>query len=538
MKKIIFISILFGSFYLKAQSISSKFDSWQNKDWIEDSIPGTSLNRAYRELLHDKKSTPITIAVIDMAIDIHDKKLEKYIWSNQKEIPNNSIDDDSNGYVDDIHGWNFLGNDIIKANLETVRIIRKYDSLFKDKEPYVIPENLQQEYKVYLEALRSYHHSHQEALKKKKHSDYLIETYPKSKRYLKKIFPKEDYTVAQLDSILKILKKQDDSVSHKLAYYMRDYLKYNFTKKGIQNLKKINDEKLSKILNLNYNERETLKANDSDFNDISYGSNKVNANAKILTHGTLISGVIANTLEAISEEKDFYSIKIMSGVVAAYGDEHDKDIALAIRYAVDNGAKVINMSFGKDFSLHKEWVYDALQYAEKKDVLIVSSAGNSGVNLDTKDNYFVNDVDYEAQKEIVNNFMLIGESMYYKDHRLKSKKSNYGKEMVDIFAPGYALETIHPNRNPKEVKVAGTSFSSAVVSTIAALIRSYYPSLTANQVKQLLMDSGTSFENLEVEVKHPNKEIEMIPFSELSKSGKIINAYNAFQFAQKISKQQ
>ena len=221
----------------------------------------------------------------------------------------------------------------------------------------------------------------------------------------------------------------------------------------------------------------------------------------------------------------------MTLAISSNGDEHDKDIALAIRYAVDNGAKVINMSFGKEFSLYKEWVFNAIKYAEKNNVLIVSSSGNSKFNLNDK-NYYPND-NVDNGLEISDNFLLVGSSSNKLGASIFSSYSNFGEIDVDLFAPGEDIYTIFPNNKYKFD--SGTSLSSTLTSGVAALLFSYYPNLTSSEVKHILMDSGLEFK---FEVSTPTKEDKdkKTPFNKLSKSGKVLNAYNALIMTDNISR--
>lgn len=214
--------------------------------------------------------------------------------------------------------------------------------------------------------------------------------------------------------------------------------------------------------------------------------------------------------------------------ISAFGDEHDKDISLAIRYAVDNGAKVINMSFGKEFSLYKEWVFDAIKYADKNNVLIVSSAGNDGRNLNTSEVY-PNDSDIN-QNEVADNFLLVGASNYNINSKMVPRFSNYGSNNVDVFAPGRKTYSTSAKKEKYETVAGGTSTSSAITSGVAALLRSHYPNLTASQIKHILMDSGVKY-TFPVKIRDT-----LLPFNKLSKSGKIINAYNALIMADSISR--
>ncbi len=222
--------------------------------------------------------------------------------------------------------------------------------------------------------------------------------------------------------------------------------------------------------------------------------------------------------------------KIMPLNISYSGDEHDKDIAMAIYYAVDNGAKVINMSFGKEFSLHKKWVSDAYKYAESNNVLIVHCAGNDSFNVD-ENPYYPNDVDYENPHEVVDNFINVGATTAKADSTLVASFSNYGKKNVDLFAPGDKIYTTTAGNG--YAYDSGTSLAAPMVSATAALIWSYYPKLTAKEVKQIILESGTAYD---MDVLIPGGEGKKAKFSELSKSGKVLNVYNAMQLAEKVSK--
>ena len=210
------------------------------------------------------------------------------------------------------------------------------------------------------------------------------------------------------------------------------------------------------------------------------------------------------------------------------GDEYDKDVALAIRYAVDNGASVINTSFGKYYSPHTSWVREAIAYAGSKNVLIVNAAGNDAQDLDVKD-VFPNDA-LGVGPEVSDNFISIGAISPKYGSGIVSDFSNYGKVNVDLFAPGSDIYSAVPQNEYK--KNSGTSMASPAVAGVAALIRSYYPNLTAAQVKQILMDSGLPIKTRVVVGGDTNN---IKAFSELSKSGKIVNAYNALLLAEKMS---
>lgn len=374
---------------------------------------------------------------------------------------------------------------------------------------------------------------------------YSIVTYPIARDSLKHYFPKEDYTYQQLDSLYNKYKINDKTYRQRredkdydigamIGFLKRKFdLKEN-TLEDIIETKIQLDSIVNKNLNLNFNEREALGDNAYDLQK-GYGNNFVSNNKvghrKIQDHCTKVSGIIAANrnndfgINGISE-----MAKIMPLNISYSGDEHDKDIAMAIYYAVDNGAKVINMSFGKEFSLHKKWVSDAYKYAESNNVLIVHCAGNDSFNVD-ENPYYPNDVDYENPHEVVDNFINVGATTAKADSTLVASFSNYGKKNVDLFAPGDKIYTTTAGNG--YAYDSGTSLAAPMVSGTAALIWSYYPKLTAKEVKQIILESGTAYD---MDVLIPGGEGKKAKFSELSKSGKVLNVYNAMQLAEKVSK--
>ncbi len=530
----LFSFCLFSQAEVTKPSQEVKVD-WSYQDLLNDSLPGISLNKAYIEILDKVEKRDVIVAVIDMAVDIDHEDLKDKIWVNTHEIPNNKIDDDNNGYVDDINGWNFLGNsngkNILFTNYEYTRIVRAYHNMFKDKEMINVSEDQKDNFLLYVRAKKKYDERVRYAQNDKAYIDYYDTGYIEATKALQNFFPQKKYSKKKLDSVKK-LHKEDKVLSRHLDY-MLIYVQYKLTPKWIQNYKRKAYERIDKLLNLDYDERIIIGDNPNDIKDIGYGNNQVNNNIDIIKHGTKVAGVIAATrnnglgIDGITDNS-----KIITLLISPFGNEHDKDVALAIRYAVDNGAKVINISSGKEFSLHQDWVLDAIRYAEKKDVLIVTSAGNNSLNLDDPLVYnFPEDID-KNNKEVASNFVKVGSSTTYTDKRILHKLSNYGKRNVDLFAPGEKILTSIPN-NKYEID-SGTSLSCAVVSGVAALIRSCYPDLSASKVKEILMESGTSYD-IEVEIEQKDKTKKLVPFSNLSKSGKIVNAYNALLMARKLS---
>jgi subtilisin family serine protease len=302
---------------------------------------------------------------------------------------------------------------------------------------------------------------------------------------------------------------------------------------AIQELNSLVD-KADELLNgdsLKKEYRNILGDDPNIMDDRPYGDSKTGHSIKDESHGTHVSGIIAASRDnKIGINGVANNVKIMAVRAVPDGDEYDKDVALGLRYAVDNGAKIINTSFGKGFSPKKEWVFEAIQYAASKDVLIVNAAGNDGNNIDFEKVFPIDTRDLKT--EISDNFLTVGAMSANYDENLPASFSNYGKINVDVFAPGVQIYSTTPEN--EYAKFSGTSMAAPSAAGVAALIRSYYPKLSASQVKHILMNSGTLI-NFEVikpgsrSWEKPNGE--KVPFSDLSVSGRIVNAYNALKMA-------
>ena len=486
---------------------------WSHLDIIKDTIPGMSVDKAYAELLKNKKGQIVIVGIVDSGVDIEHEDLKAVVWTNKKEIPANGIDDDKNGYIDDIHGWNFLGNST-KENSEYERII--------------VNKNLVDE-AVYLEAKALNDKKIVEAVNGKAKTEEMAKDVAKADEVLTKHFGKPGYSIEEVNAI----SSTDASVAKSQKIFQRaysndftilDYYKY-FQEKLEGYNKVINGE------NLKTNYRKVVGDNPEDITDTKYGNNNVmGPDKKEILHGTHVAGIVAQVRHNnLGGDGIANNVRILTVRAVPDGDEYDKDIALGIRYAVDNGAKIINGSFGKSFSPHKQWVYDAIKYAESKDVLIVHAAGNDAKDIDVANNY-PNDSD-DKKTEFADNLITIGALNYDYGNKVVAGFSNFGKINVDVFAPGVKIYATTPNNTYKLLQ--GTSMASPNVAGVAALIRSYYPKLSAKQVKHILMDSGVA---ITADVVVGGKPADVRSFTTLSKSGKIVNAYNALLMAKKMSK--
>ena len=485
---------------------------WGHLDLVQDTVPGMSVDKAYNEIIKNKKGQTTIVAVIDSGIDIDHEDLDDVIWTNTKEIANNGKDDDNNGYIDDIHGWNFLG-DAYDEQLEYVRLLASGDK----SNPR------------YQEAQAEYEKDYQKYSSRKVQYDQILQQVVSADQAVSTYLKKDNYTQNDVNSI----KTEDASLQQSISIlkyvYSLDFETVSDFKKELSDAIVSISERLNFNLNKDFRGRKTGD-NPDDLSQKFYGNGNVKPVKKDESHGTHVAGIIAaerNNNKGVNGVAN--NVKIMSVRAVPNGDEYDKDVALAIRYAVDNGAKVINTSFGKYYSPHSDWVRDAIAYAGQKDVLIVNAAGNEGIDLDKKDVY-PNDA-IGTGLEVANNFITVGSLDPVYGSKMVSGFSNYGKINVDVFAPGEDIYSTFPENEYESI--GGTSMASPAVAGIAALIRSQYPNLTATQVKQIIVDSGLPLTTKVIVGGDANN---VQSFSVLSKSGRIANAYNALIMAEKISK--
>ncbi|MDR2222677.1 MAG: S8 family peptidase [Flavobacteriaceae bacterium] len=483
---------------------------WSHLDILTDSVPGMSVDKAYELLLNGKKlPKKVVVAVVDSGIEIDHDDLKSQVWTNPKEIAGNGIDDDNNGYIDDIHGWNFLG-DAVHENVEFIRVIRRGD-------------DGSEQYRRALKELES-------ERKEIEESKVRLEMLQRANEKVAKFLNKKDYTLADLDNIP--TSAPEDILHSKNVMY--GILKAGREVSWLESFANHINSKLQYHLNLDFNGRKLVGDDHTNINDTNYGNNNVLGPVRDeAKHGTHVAGIIAQTRGNNLGGDGVASpvVQIMAVRAVPDGDEYDKDIALGIRYAADNGAKVINGSFGKYYEENSQWVRDAIKYAESKDVLIVVAAGNDAKDLNKGkgvDRYPNDNVKMGA--EIADNFLVVGALNPEYGEKMVASFSNYGHYDVDVFAPGVKIFATVPNNTFEYLQ--GTSMASPNVAGVAALVRAYYPQFSAAQVKKIIMDSGIAI-NQEVIV---GETKEKRPFSSISTSGKIVNAYNALLLAEKLSK--
>ena len=426
-----------------------RINEWQHSDIKSENFPGMSVRKAYNELLFDKKGKTVVVAVIDTGIDITHEDLNESIWINKDEVPDNGIDDDGNGYIDDVHGWNFLGNST-GDQYELIRLL-KTGTDFENKDLAI-----------------------------KKYAEMI------SKEGVK------------------------DSLAQIKLNLVTDLYHYE------------NDVKKAK--QLGYNARTTVDDPD-DFSQQFYGNGDIMPKSDEELHGTHVAGIIAAArnnnlgMDGVSSNAKIMCLR----AVPNEGDEYDKDIALSIRYAADNGAQIINMSFGKDFSPHSDEVRQAIVYAETKGVLIINAAGNDGTNIDEVFTY-PND-NFKNEPEVSSNFITIGAIGPVKNSLMIAPFSNYGNYNLDCFAPGALIYAPVPGNQYEAL--SGTSMAAPSVSGVAAIILSYYPKLSPKATKMVLMESVVEI-NFDLELGYERIQTSM---GDISKTGGIVNAYNALLYA-------
>ncbi len=504
-------------------------DNWFLLDPATDSVQGMSVEKTYVELLKGKKSVPVIVAVIDSGVDIDHEDLREVIWVNPGEIPGNGLDDDKNGYVDDLRGWNFIGGkDGRNVNEDTYELTREYMRLraqFVHQSESTIAKKDRDAFQSFKKIEDKY-----QKLRIKNEEKYST---------FKNLYVNLQYSIDTLKAFLKtdtLTRKNISGVestnpailfSKGLITNLLDNLEGEYTSvdEVMTELKQAYDYYRVIVeygYNTEFNSREIVGDNPANPTERYYGNPDVKGPDPM--HGTHVSGIIAakrNNGIGINGIAD--NVRIMPIRAVPNGDERDKDIANAIYYAVDNGAHIINMSFGKSFSPEKELVDKAVQYAERKGVLLIHAAGNDGEDIDVEKNFPTR---YYLNGKEASNWLEIGASSWGEGENLVGEFSNYGKKTVDLFSPGVGIYSTVPGSKYEDAQ--GTSMAAPAVAGVAAVLKSYFPELTAIQIKMILRSSSRYFGDLEV-AKPGTKQ--RVPFQKLSISGGVINLYDAIQAA-------
>ncbi len=516
------------------------------KDWFHkdpsEGYMGISTEKAYKAL-EGRSSQPVIVAIIDSGVDAEHEDLAKNMWINADEIPNNGIDDDNNGYIDDIHGWNFIGgpngNNVGPDTYEVTRLYGKYKYKFASANPAILNKEDKKLYKKFL--------VWQEEVEKQR---------ARAEKSIAEVGGVEATIMGAVDALASTLEK--DSLDFTLeninkiesseqAITIGKNISNNFMSSGevktvddlktalneaLDGDKKRQQDKLDYAYNPDFDPRSTIVKDDySNSSESVYGNNDVEGPDAL--HGTHVAGIVgAIRNNDIGMNGVANNVQIMSVRTVPDGDERDKDVANAIRYAVDNGASVINMSFGKGYSWDKEVVDEAVKYATKKDVLLVHAAGNSAQDNDVTGNFPVNKYDKACgilwwKKKKSKNWIEVGALSYKSGEDAVATFSNYGQNNVDIFSPGVQIYATLPDNNYTYLQ--GTSMAAPVVAGVAAVLRSYFPSLKASQVKEIIMESAIP---VDLKVKKPGDASgDLVDFKTLSVQGGAINLHKAVQMA-------
>ncbi|WP_035566783.1 S8 family serine peptidase [Hymenobacter sp. IS2118] len=513
----------FTSLTARAQNETGR--RWQHLDLQADGVPGISADRAYRELLANRKPTPVLVAVLDSGIDSTHQDLKAVLWRKPSEIAGNGVDDDQNGYVDDVRGWNFLGGkdgqNIAVETLEQTRIYGQYKAQFEGKKRKSLSVADQAKFDVYALAKASYL---KDVAAENKQLLMLNEAFTSNTATFERM--KQALNTPRLDTaLLRQAARSRPDVSGAGSLYA--FLSRNHFASTDESLKSLTEaithsrDRVEKSLNPAYNPRPIVGDDVANLAETGYGN--PDSQGPDATHGTHCAGIIAGVRgNQLGADGVADAVRIMSVRSTPSGDERDKDVANAIRYAVDNGAQIISMSFGKDYSPDKAAVDAAMRYADQKGVLLVHAAGNSGNDNDAGLNY--PSARYLNGQDIANQ-ITVGASSRLNTPELAARFSNYGKQTVDVFAPGVDIYSSTPANT--YATFSGTSMAAPVVAGVAAVLKSYFPQLTALQLKQIILQSAVPYHT---KVNKPGTK-KLVDFATLSKSGGIVNLYEAVKLA-------
>ncbi len=545
---LLFLSLIASQAFSVGNNLTKQDTVNVPKDWFlrdpeTDHFQGVSAEKAYAILLKGKPSRTVLVAVIDSGIDVEHEDLEDVIWTNEDEIPGNGIDDDKNGYVDDIHGWNFIGGKNGNVDEDTYEVTREYarlKPLYENIEEKKVSKKNRAEYALWKEVKAKYDRDSKSSKDKYDQYNQQYELYSNAygtlsfcdsvisksmggktvfKSTLSEVEATNDTVRFARETLLKVLENVEGDVE------IREFL--DELNEYVEQLKSGVDHYATAVdfgYNVDFNSRSIVGDDPKNLYEKGYGNNDVEG--PDARHGTHVAGIIgADRKNEVGIKGIADNVRIMSVRAVPNGDERDKDIANAILYAVDNGAQIINMSFGKSFSPQKEAVDKAVKYAESKGVLIIHAAGNDGDDLDKESNYptkvLKNGIEAKTWLEI-------GASSWGADGNFVGSFSNYGKKSVDLFAPGVQIYSTVPGNHYEDLQ--GTSMACPATAGVAALIMSYYPDLTADQVKTILKESTRKFDGLKVTKPGSAEEV---PFAQLSATGGLVNAYEAVLLAEK-----
>lgn len=510
-----------SGFQAIAQEAPARADmsqQWQHADAAQDGMIGTSAARAYSELLAGRTPQPVVVAIIDSGTEVSHPDLDGNIWVNTDEIAGNGVDDDRNGYVDDIHGWSFIsgpGGDVVHDNLEFTRLYAALYKLFNGKTEEQVSKSERADFRRYISMKADYENRLAEAEQQREEYNQIVQFHALADGLIKTKLGKDEYSLEDLA----LITPEDDLMNASLDF-MRAVFEDDLMAQ-LEDYRQHIESQFEYSYNLDFNPRPMVGDRYEDTRERIYGTPRMHGPKA--EHGTHVAGIVGAERNDFGMDGICPSCQLMILRCVPDGDERDKDVANSIRYAVDNGARIINMSFGKSYSPHKDVVDEAVRYAESKGVLIIHAAGNEGKNVDKKDNF--PNARYEKGGRC-KTWIEVGASTA-SAQQLAADFSNYGKKSVDIFAPGVAVYSTMTEASYK--LESGTSMASPVVAGVAGALLAYFPELSAAEIRKILLASGTDFSKQKVTLPGSTEEV---TFGTLSRTGRVINLYEAVKLAQ------
>jgi subtilisin family serine protease len=503
--------------------LAAALDDWWLLDAAADRVHGIGVERAYRELLAGRTAQrTVVVAVIDSGVDVEHEDLAGSLWRNPGEVAGTGRDDDGNGYVDDLHGWNFIGGrdgrNVDHDTYEVTRLYQRLRAVYEGARADTLSASARAEFEQFRRIRsewESERRSAQDQLRQVREIEAAVIHFT---GLLRAHLDTDTLTLEQVQAIRTtrpdlrqaqgiFLELAANGITPDMYTRHREYL----------------EGRVNYGLNPDFDPRPIVGDDPMDLTERFYGNpDVVGPDAK---HGTHVAGIIAAGRADTVGIRGIAPARIMVIRAVPNGDERDKDVANAIRYAVDNGANIINMSFGKGHSPEKHVVDDAVRYADSRGVLLVHAAGNDGADLDTKPNFPTRRF---ADGTAARHWITVGASAWWSADSLAAQFSNYGREQVDIFAPGVdILSTVPGSRYERN---SGTSMAAPVVSGVAALLMAYFPELSAADVRQIILDSAVRFPDQRV--RRPGERGGRVAVCDLSRTCGVVNAYHAVRMAE------
>jgi subtilisin family serine protease len=504
--------------------------NWWQLDPASDRVPGIGVERAYRELLAGRQPRrPVTVAIIDTGVDPAHEDLRGALWTNPRETVGNGRDDDGNGYVDDVHGWNFIGGrdgrNVFRDTYEVTRLYARLRPLYQNADPDTLRGERRAEYALWQEVRADFEPNRAQQAQGVAQLRQIEKGILRIEGLLRTALGGDSLSVARVQAL--------QPAGGEVGAARQAYLQ--LAAEGIT-LARVRAERDAlergnggeSGFNPEFDPRAVVGDRYADPADRFYGNPDVRG--PFAEHGTHVAGILgALRGNGIGIDGVASGVRLMLLRVVPNGDERDKDVANAIRYAVDHGAQVINMSFGKGFSPEKRWVDEAVRYADGKGVLLVHAAGNDGADLERGRNFPTRTYLEGGEPR---HWIEVGAS-HWNPETLAADFSNWGRRKVDLFAPGVDIRSTVPDNGYEEL--GGTSMAAPVVSGVAALLLAYYPELSGAQVKQILLESATRHADRMVPPPGGQPGAARVRFGDLSATGGVLNAYEAVRMAERMT---